>query len=102
MDHDHTHKQCPHGRCLNHDPEWENVGKKRLEPHLGWFGKKPYWFTKCCGKPMVKGKEVQTRQCKKCGRVEDCVTRDENNFLALCLCCGYHFIDWGLVPELER
>jgi hypothetical protein len=84
----YPHGQCVHGRCLDHGPEWENVGEKRLEPNPGIFGKKTWWFTRCCGKPMAQMKEVQTQRCKKCGRQEDHVT---NYYIALCYCCGRRF-----------
>lgn len=80
-----THSQCRHGMCLNHGPEWENTGNERREPNPGVFGKKTYWSTRCCGTPMARYKEVQTKRCKKCGRQEDNITHD---CLALCLCCG--------------
>ena len=82
------HGQCRHGMCLDHGPEWENVGEKRSEPNPGIFGKKTYWTSRHCGKPMARYKEVRTQQCQKCGRIEDLVV---NYYLALCLCCGYHF-----------
>ena len=82
------HSQCRHGMCLDHGPEWENVGEKRCELNPGVFGKKTYWMSRHCGQPMARYKEVQTRRCRKCGRTEDHVT---NYHLALCLCCGYHF-----------
>jgi hypothetical protein len=85
----HPHGQCPHGRCLDHGPEWENVGEARQEPNPGFFGlMKTFWMDRCCGKPMSRYKVVQTRRCKKCGRTEDNVT---HRYLALCLCCSYHF-----------
>ncbi|MBI2096394.1 MAG: hypothetical protein HYT43_02050 [Candidatus Taylorbacteria bacterium] len=83
----YPHGQCRHGRCLDHGPEWENVGEKRREPNPGIFGKKTYRKSRCCGQPMARYKEVQTKRCKKCGRTEDHI----ENYLALCLCCGYHF-----------
>ena len=84
------HDQCRHGRCLDHGPEWENVGEKRLEPNPGVFGQKTYWIAirRCCGRPMARYKEVQTKRCRKCGRTEDHVGKYP---FALCLCCGYHF-----------
>ncbi|MCI0564874.1 MAG: hypothetical protein MN733_40930, partial [Nitrososphaera sp.] len=82
------HGQCRHGRCLDHGPEWENVGEKRREPYLGIFGKKTWWFTRCCGGPMAMVKEVQTRRCKKCGRTEDHIG---DYCFALCHCCGRCF-----------
>ncbi len=89
MDHDHTYKQCPHGRCLNHDPEWENIGKERYEPDPGFFGfLKTYRTTRCCGKPMRRYKIMQMRRCKKCRRTED---HQVDWGIAFCRCCGYHF-----------
>ena len=82
------HGQCRHGRCLDHGPEWENVGEKRHEPNPGIFGKKTYWTSRHCGQPLARYKVVQTKRCKKCGRTEDNIILDA---LALCLCCGYHF-----------
>lgn len=86
-----THKQCDHGRCLNHSPEWKNIGEKRLEPNpivFGWW--KISLFNRCCGKPMLRMKEVQLKKCKKCGRQEYQV---ENYYINLCSCCGRHFTD---------
>ncbi len=94
MDHGNTkagqqYKQCPHGMCLNHDPEWENIGKKRRQ-YKGEFPGKTSGRDHCCGKAMMWYKEVQKRRCKKCGRTEDHIS---NYYLALCLCCNYHFIE---------
>lgn len=77
--------QCRHGRCLDHGPEWENVGEVRREPDPGIFGKKTWWFTRCCGAPMARMKDVQRKRCKKCGRTEDHIKK---SYFALCLCCG--------------
>ncbi len=91
-----SHDQCSHGMCLDHGPEWENVGEKRREPNPGIFGKKTCWTIRHCGQPMARYKEVQTRRCRKCGRTEDYIA---NCYLALCLCCGYHIYntDYGLM-----
>lgn len=87
MAYDHVFYTCPHGnkRCIDHEPELEKVGDTYLEPDPGIFGKKTYWFFKCCGKAMARYKELQRKQCKKCGRVEVHETRSK---VALCLCCG--------------
>lgn len=106
-----SHKACAHGMCLNHDPEWKNIGEKRLEPAdpgvLGkifgfkkrltwWYALRyallnNYWLNhfECCGEPMLLMKQIQGRKCKKCGREEN-----ESNGLrpvALCECCGRSF-----------
>lgn len=80
--------ECGHGMCLDHGPNWENIGGVRREPDPGVFGRKTYWGARHCGKPMARYKEVQLRRCGKCGREEEEV---RNKDLALCLCCGYHF-----------
>ncbi len=80
-----SHGQCRHGRCHGHGPEWENLGEKWRESNPGIFGQKTFWLIRCCGAPMARMKEGRTRQCKKCGRMEDSVTRYH---LALCRCCG--------------
>ena len=90
------HGQCVHGMCHNHGPERENVGEKRCEPNPGIFGKKTYWTRRHCGQLMAQYKEVQTRKCRKCGRTEDNIT---NYYLALCLCCGYHFTNVSSVSS---
>ncbi len=53
-----SHGQCRHGMCLDHGPEWKNVGEKRREPNPGIFGKKTYWTSWHCGQPMARYKEV--------------------------------------------
>ena len=80
--------RCAHGMCLNHKPEWEDVGKSRLEPVRGIFGEKFWWSYRCCGKRMAQMKETQTRQCKRCGRRKDDVVTFA---IAYCRCCGRHF-----------
>ena len=81
----YSNGQCAHGMCLEHGPEWGNVGEKHLEPNPGIFGTKTYWFARCCGSPMAKYRAVQTQRCRKCGRTEDLVT---HYYVALCICCG--------------
>ena len=81
------HGMCQHGFCLDHDPKWENVGSPRREPNPGFLGKKTWWTSRHCGKAMARYKVVQTQRCKQCGRQEDHIT---DEYLGLCLCCGYH------------
>ncbi len=95
-----TNMQCPHGMCLNHSPEWKNVGLRRYEPNptpIKLFGLTIFMFltyrvsyyynesTLCCGKKMSRYKEVQDQRCNKCGRN---VVQVLNFMVALCLCCG--------------
>jgi hypothetical protein len=92
------YRQCSHGMCLDHGPEWENVGETLYVPDPSFFGmKKTYWGSSCCGKPMEMCKEVQTKRCKKCGRFKDHVV---NHYVALCLCCGYHHSNYGLASDM--
>ena len=97
MDHNNSSKQylrnrCAHGQCLDHDPEWENVGKERFEPYPDIFGLKTFlWGYRCCGKRMARRMKVQTQSCKKCGRIRN-LTRADGELYALCQCCGYHYL----------
>ena len=79
--------QCRHGMCLDHEPEWKNVENRR-EPTRGVFGNKTYWMNRHCGRPMAMYVEVESWECKECGRTEDRVV---NYDLAVCRCCGFSF-----------
>ena len=94
-DQKYSHCQCAHGMCLDHGPEWENVGDPQREPNPGLFGKKTYWTTVHCEKSMARYRVVQAKRCKKCGRIKVEIVDSE---LALCLCCGYHFV----VKQLDQ
>ena len=83
----YPHGQCRHGMCLDHEPEWENVGNRR-EPTSGVFGNKTYWMNRHSGRAMAMYREIQSHKCKECGRIEDEVV---NYDIALCLCCGHYF-----------
>lgn len=87
LEHGHLHCQCPHGKCLNHGPDWENVGEQQLVPDPGLFGIQTYLFDRCCGKLMARRRVMQKRRCRKCGRIEE----HRVTVRAVCLCCGYHF-----------
>ena len=79
-------KKCIHNKCVNHDTEWENVGDVKILPFSTFFGlKKTYWTKSCCCRWMQKIKEVQTRRCKKCGRIEEYII---NSRQMRCNCCG--------------
>jgi hypothetical protein len=81
-----THKTCVHGECLDHNPEWEDIGHKFYVPNPDFFGlKKTYWFNFCCGKNMTMVKEMQLQRCKHCGRTANNRT---DWSLGLCMCCG--------------
>lgn len=93
----YPHKSCVHGECVNHDPDWEDIGEKKQEPDPELFGlKKTYWMTWCCGRPMSRCKTVQTVRCKRCGREKNAVRERD---LALCLCCG-RLISTFTVPDI--
>jgi len=86
----YSHGQCVHGMCLDHEPEWENVGEMRREPPNPRAGKKTLGAGRCCGWPMIKIIEVQTQRCKKCGRQRDEIISCHS---VLCRCCGMHFLE---------
>ena len=82
----HSHRQCHHRRCLHHAPEMVDHGDVRHEPNHAFFGLITTYLTaRCCGESMARVKKVQTKRCKKCGRVEDFVYL---YLVALCRCCG--------------
>lgn len=78
------HKRCQHGMCLNHQPDWEDVGKPEYRPNPTFFGIKVYLSVRCCGRRMLRMLSIQKKRCKTCGR--------EGSFpdavIALCSCCG--------------
>jgi hypothetical protein len=92
MDHSNlkSHKacRCAHGKCLNHNPEWENIGQKLIFQKPLFFGLYQWYLASwCCRRPMTRYQVVQNQCCKKCGRQQARII--EAN-LALCVCCGYH------------
>jgi len=84
---------CVHGRSmygehLDHVPEWERVGDIRLEPLRNAIGITQRWWIRgprCCGKTMLRCKEVETLRCRVCGKTK---TVDGSYFMGLCTCCG--------------
>jgi len=94
MDHS-QHKPCPHGFCLNHDPEWKNIGEPKLVPAPRLFGLLAIYLTEWhCGRPMIRMFKVQEQTCKKCGRTRLGRIDDPLYFdgMAVCGCCGYHHV----------
>jgi hypothetical protein len=83
----HVHNgSCVHSKCVGHEPDWEQIGEKRIEPAPRLWGlKKNYTLTRCCGRAMQRMQEVVTHVCKICGRQKEHVV---NWYLARCSCCG--------------
>src|SRR3989338_1911638 len=97
MDHsDHKHCTCPHGRCLNHSPDWEEP-KRKAVPNPGFFGQLRYSSLRCCGKGMLRMKETFSMKCKKCGRDGGY----EGNEHGLCDCCGRKNGSTGTIPHFS-
>lgn len=84
-------KYCEHGKCVDHDPEWD-ISEEYFAPRKGLFGGRPLFkrgvFERCCGRGMVKMDLRKTYRCKKCGAVED---RSVNNDAWRCDCCGKQY-----------
>ncbi len=95
-DGNYKEKECPHGRCLNHGPRWEDIGE-RFDNNPTIFGAKTWWRTACCGKKMARVKKISIRKCRQCGRREEFVA-DESH--ALCKCCGHKFHKTSSVFDL--
>jgi len=92
--HSYTEKQCPHGMCLDHSPEWERIGEPEFVPNPDLFGKHSL-FHRHCGQRMLKVEKLVKERCKRCGR-EGFEILDWN--ANLCECCGYHShtLDYGM------
>ncbi|HHX58930.1 MAG TPA: hypothetical protein GX706_04180 [Candidatus Moranbacteria bacterium] len=78
-------KQCPHGNCLNHSPEFKEVGplelRRKKHPIWGWR----FLFKYCCGKRMKRAELVLPVKCNKCGRLDYQV---QEYSVEYCECCG--------------
>jgi hypothetical protein len=86
---------CPHGKCKDHDPEWETISAVS-KPNPGIFGAKTYWFFhRCCEKGMTRIKKMVWQRCRKCGRERKIETAE----FALCMCCGNHHQIFYRSPE---
>ena len=82
----YSERQCDHGRCFNHSPDWERVGEPIFQPNPVHFLNITTFFTKkCCDMRMQRVKKVVRRKCKKCGAEEWEVI---SYLTALCSCCG--------------
>jgi hypothetical protein len=82
---DFAGKQCEHGFCLDHEPQFETVDTQEIADP-GFSGIMTYWLMHHCGRAMVRLRIVETRRCKVCGRM---TTEGTKEHLAACFCCGY-------------
>ncbi len=82
--HTYPRKHCAHGQCIDHQPEWKDIGEIEYTQCKNFFGKGTFWFSRCCGKAMSRFNVTKTRRCDKCGRVEKLKLKVQPK----CLCCG--------------
>ncbi len=87
MDHGAPKKQCPHGRCLRHSPEWVIATPMVSEDTSRILKIFSFFFDRCCKKPLIRMIKVTHQHCGKCGRVGPNPRKER--FLAPCFCCGY-------------
>lgn len=76
-------EQCIHHKCLNHKPEWEEIGNSYYTSRNGLL--KVYLSERCCGQFMRRVRIERHAQCTKCGSERVVV---KHHYLALCMCCG--------------
>jgi hypothetical protein len=85
------YRQCSHGKCLNHHPEWETIEKNIhipcsfLEKLRFWF-RPQYEYPGCCGKRMAMSVLYYKEKCRKCNRVRLSYYLD---VVFVCSCCGF-------------
>lgn len=84
-------KQCNHGYCLHHNPQWERAGDVFFTPRplvFLWFKLHTYRCYFHCGNAMERMSKHVMQRCKHCDRQEKKLL---DEYIAYCMCCGYHF-----------
>ena len=88
MDHGYTERQCPHDKCLNHNPEFGNIREEITDAKPSRLFKILTYFKYFCCKKKMKMQQINSFQaCKACGRRKVGLF---NYYYLLCECCGYH------------
>jgi hypothetical protein len=84
-------RSCKHGRCVGHEPEWEQVGRPRYLSYPSLILRRTFSvFRWHCGRPMRRVTKVVDRRCRRCGRQEIVVVEGSPSYLFfVCPCCGY-------------
>lgn len=85
------YKQCSHGRCLNHHPEWERIEDNIFIPLSFWQRLRSRAHTggpypKCCGKRMAISVFCTRQKCQKCARTRLSYFA---SWVYICSCCGF-------------
>lgn len=89
MDHGYTKRQCPHDRCLNHNPEFGKPEEEITDAKPSRLFKILTYFKYFCCKKKMKIQQVNSVQtCNACGRKKSDL--HSYNYNLLCECCGYH------------
>lgn len=84
-----TERQCPHDRCLNHNPNFGNSTEEKADFKPSWVFKILTFFENfCCKKEMKIQQVTSVQQCKACSRKK---LFNYGYYEALCECCGYHY-----------
>ena len=79
-------KQCEHGKCLHHQPDWEVIEKKFVPYPLKFlFLDIRTVNIKCCDQKMSRMRLMRVLRCKKCGAK---TTELDSTLFAQCECCG--------------
>lgn len=87
MTNEYTERQCPHNRCLNHNPQFGKSTEVKADFKPSRLFKILIYFKYfCCKKKMKVWLVNMVSQCESCGREK----LDPHKYSFLCECCGFH------------
>ena len=87
MDHGLTKRQCPHNRCLDHDPKFGPSKKETADFKPSRLFKILIYFKYFCCKKTMKVKLIHlTEVCELCGRKKS----EPHEYKFICECCDFH------------
>lgn len=87
-----SHESCPHGQCLGHDPDWEEMQEKVFIPRPSFLlRRKRSLFDSCCGKRMLRVRIELKVRCRKCGEMGTKVKNWEDAEAVYCECCKRYY-----------
>lgn len=84
---EYTERQCPHNRCSNHNPQFENQKEEIADFKPSRLFKILIYFRYFCCKKKMKVRLVNDVViCRLCGRKKS----EPFQYVFICECCGFH------------